>query len=236
MRACRLCQQPFFLCPACDRGHAYCSLPCRREGRARTLRAAGRRHQQSPEGRLDHRDRQRAYRTRCRARLSACTAQAGVTHQTSPAPLPCGTLPACPPETPLPGVFHGRPGGADVLIPARSHSLAIWFAIWGLASRKDCPLQVLFDGHLGSRGHRLASRTRGALEATGTSRCFQSARSAAATRFSVQMVALASPLSKREIAASLVPTSRANSRCVRPRARRRLATSIPIRRASRSLS
>jgi len=69
MRACRLCRQPFFLCPSCDRGHAYCSLPCRREGRARSLRAAGRRHQQSPEGRLDHRDRQRAYRTRCRVRV-----------------------------------------------------------------------------------------------------------------------------------------------------------------------
>jgi len=93
MRACRLCRQLFFLCPACDRGHAYCSLPCRREGRARSVRAAGRRHQQSPEGRLDHRDRQRAYRARCRWR---------VTHQTSPTPTSYGILSpaALPPSAP----------------------------------------------------------------------------------------------------------------------------------------
>ena len=77
LRACQWCWQPFVLCRACDRGHVYCSLPCRHAGRARSLRAAGRRHQQSPEGRLDHRDHQRAYRARCRAR---------VTHQTSPTP------------------------------------------------------------------------------------------------------------------------------------------------------
>ena len=62
LRACQWCWQPFVLCRACDRGHVYCSLPCRHASRVRSLRAAGRRHQQSPEGRLDHRDHQRAYR------------------------------------------------------------------------------------------------------------------------------------------------------------------------------
>ena len=104
MRACRWCWQPFVLCRACDRGHVYCSLPCRHAGRARSLRAAGRRHQQSPEGRLDHRDHQRAYRARCRAR---------VTHQTSPAAASCGTLPACPPPMPMEGLDGGEPGGSD---------------------------------------------------------------------------------------------------------------------------
>ena len=104
MRACRWCGQPFCLCRACDRGHAYCSHPCRRASRTQSLRAAGRRHQQSPEGRLDHRDRQRAYRARYRAR---------VTHQTSPAAVVCGTLPACPPPTPMPGLAGGGPGGSD---------------------------------------------------------------------------------------------------------------------------
>lgn len=86
-------------------GPAYCSLPCRRAGRARSLRAAGQRHQQSPEGRLDHRDRQRAYRARCRAR---------VTHQPSPAPATCGTLSATLPPTPMAGVAGGEPEGSDV--------------------------------------------------------------------------------------------------------------------------
>lgn len=104
LRACQWCWQPFVLCRACDRGHAYCSLPCRHAGRVRSLRAAGRRHQQSPEGRLDHRDHQRAYRARCRAR---------VTHQTSPAAVVCGTLPAYPPPMLMPGLDGGGPGGSD---------------------------------------------------------------------------------------------------------------------------
>ena len=58
------CRATFFLCPQCDRGQRYCSLQCRGQARLKQRRSANRRHQQSPEGRLDHRDRQRAYRSR----------------------------------------------------------------------------------------------------------------------------------------------------------------------------
>lgn len=54
----------FFVCPSCERGQAYCSDECRKRARRLQLREANRRHQQSEEGRLDHRDRQRAYRLR----------------------------------------------------------------------------------------------------------------------------------------------------------------------------
>jgi len=65
------CRALFFLCSSCDRGQRYCSLECRRSARLRQHRAANRRYQQSPEGRLDHRDRQREYRDRqCRARVT----------------------------------------------------------------------------------------------------------------------------------------------------------------------
>ena len=60
------CGAVFWICRHCDRGHRYCSDRCRRKARRQQLRAANRRHQQSREGRLDHRDRQRAYRERCR--------------------------------------------------------------------------------------------------------------------------------------------------------------------------
>ena len=60
----------FYLCPHCDRGQRYCSLRCRQKSRRRQRREANRRHQQSPEGRLDHRDRQRTYRQRQRARVT----------------------------------------------------------------------------------------------------------------------------------------------------------------------
>lgn len=58
------CCAVFFLCSHCDRGQRYCSLACRQQARLRQRRCANRRHQQSPEGRLDHRDRQRKYRQR----------------------------------------------------------------------------------------------------------------------------------------------------------------------------
>ncbi len=57
-------------------GEVYCGDECRRRMRRRQRRRANWRYQQSREGRLDHRDRQRAYRERCRRRR--------VTDHTSP--------------------------------------------------------------------------------------------------------------------------------------------------------
>ena len=62
------CGVVFWICRHCDRGHRYCGERCRRKARRQQGRAANRRHQQSEEGRLDHRDRQRAYRERRRRR------------------------------------------------------------------------------------------------------------------------------------------------------------------------
>ena len=69
-RFCRAqhCGARFFLCRACDRGQCYCCLACRAQARTQQRRAARQRHQRSPAGRLDHRDRQRAYRRRLAAR------------------------------------------------------------------------------------------------------------------------------------------------------------------------
>ena len=65
-RVCRyyLCRTIFYICRCCDRGQQYCREGCRCVCRREQCRAANRRHQQSPEGRLDHRDRQREYRRR----------------------------------------------------------------------------------------------------------------------------------------------------------------------------
>jgi hypothetical protein len=67
-KVCRACGALFAICLACDRGHAYCSSPCRGAGRQRSVRAARTRHRASVEGQLDHRDHQRAYRARGRVR------------------------------------------------------------------------------------------------------------------------------------------------------------------------
>ena len=58
------CGMPFFICVSCDRGQCYCVEACSYQARLRKCRVYNRNHQQSPEGRRDHADRQRAYRYR----------------------------------------------------------------------------------------------------------------------------------------------------------------------------
>lgn len=72
------CQVTFFLCTHCYRGQCYCGPECQAKVRTQQLRAANARHQRSEPGRLDHRDRQKAYRERLRA--------GRVTYPSSPAP------------------------------------------------------------------------------------------------------------------------------------------------------
>lgn len=78
------CGLLFLICSHCDRGQAYCGSSCRATARRLQCRAANLRHQRSEEGRLDHRDRQRAYRQRQAAAL--------VTDQGSQAPLTYDTV------------------------------------------------------------------------------------------------------------------------------------------------
>lgn len=88
----RLCRAPgcdalFFICPSCDRGQRYCSPPCRRRARLAQLRAASRRYQASGEGRLGHRDRQRAYRQR-QVAVTPPAPEKSVTHHPSQSRVP----------------------------------------------------------------------------------------------------------------------------------------------------
>jgi hypothetical protein len=89
-RHCRAskCGAVFWICQCCYRGQRYCSERCRAKSRREQRREANRRHQRSPEGRLDHRDRQRAYRLR--------RARARVTDHTRNAPSASANL--LPPE------------------------------------------------------------------------------------------------------------------------------------------
>lgn len=85
--AAQSCRALFEICSCCDRGHRYCSEPCRDRGLRQARREANRRHQQSPEGRLDHRDRQRTYRRRRRE---------SVTDNSSPSPPDSATIAGAP--------------------------------------------------------------------------------------------------------------------------------------------
>ena len=58
------CRTVFTICADCDRGQRYCSVACRQRMRRQQVRAAGRRYQASPKGKLRHLLRQRTYRRR----------------------------------------------------------------------------------------------------------------------------------------------------------------------------
>jgi hypothetical protein len=79
------CGRLFFICSHCDRGQRYCSRSCQLKSRAGQLRAAQRRYLQSPEGRKDQNDRQRAYRQR-KAALSRISLSESVIDQAPKSP------------------------------------------------------------------------------------------------------------------------------------------------------
>ena len=91
------CQAPgcgalFFICPDCEQEQVYCSDFCRKLARLAQHRLANRRHQQSEEGRLDHRDRQRAYRRRKALASSHSATTKSVTDHTPALAPACVTL------------------------------------------------------------------------------------------------------------------------------------------------
>ena len=99
------CGAMFYICGSCYRGQVYCGDECRRRMRRQQMRRANRKHQDSPEGRLDHRDRQRVYRKKCRLRR--------VTDHTSAGRTRSGNIEEPLTETGIrpsvAGGFHDRP-------------------------------------------------------------------------------------------------------------------------------
>ncbi len=99
MLGCRRCGAPFFVCRRDYRGQAYCGDTCRAAARVISARAARRRHERSDAGRLDHRDRQRAYRMRLRARVTD-QAPLAVPSPRTLSPLRSTPAPRAPPCAP----------------------------------------------------------------------------------------------------------------------------------------
>ena len=81
--ACALCQREVLLCSGCDRGQRYCGVGCRAQARRLSLRAAGRRYQDSRAGRFAHARRARRYRRRQDGQRQDSPRPKIVTHQAS---------------------------------------------------------------------------------------------------------------------------------------------------------
>jgi len=85
-RICRLpeCRAIFHICSSCDRGQCYCSPHCRAIARYRQVKAANLRFNNTPTGRLDRNDRQRAWRQRHKDRLRASQNESVMYHGSIP--------------------------------------------------------------------------------------------------------------------------------------------------------
>jgi hypothetical protein len=59
---CVRCNAQVLVCRQCDRGQSHCSSSCSNESRRESVRQAGRRYQNTRQGRLKHADRMRKYR------------------------------------------------------------------------------------------------------------------------------------------------------------------------------
>lgn len=84
---CARCYAQVVICSACDRGQIYCGAQCSGAARRERQREAGRRYQQSRQGRHAHAGRSRRYRQR---------GEQIVTHQGSATPVADDLLAAMP--------------------------------------------------------------------------------------------------------------------------------------------
>ena len=61
---CPLCQESVAICSSCYRGQRYCPETCSEQARRQSVREAGRRYQQTPDGKAKHAARQAVYQLR----------------------------------------------------------------------------------------------------------------------------------------------------------------------------
>lgn len=81
---CARCRKQVIICRYCDRGQSYCADGCAKIARSHSLREAGRRYQQSRQGRFKQAERIRRFRLR----------KQNVTHQGSESVAKNDLLPA----------------------------------------------------------------------------------------------------------------------------------------------
>lgn len=72
---CARCHRQVIICSCCDHGNIYCSYKCSLLSRQESLRAAGKRYQNTYQGKTNHARRQRRYRDQEKKK---------VTHHSSP--------------------------------------------------------------------------------------------------------------------------------------------------------
>ena len=89
------CHQLVVVCRPCDHGNRYCSQVCSARGRRKSLQRAGKRYQQTANGRIHHAARQSAYERRLSEKLThQCSPPGGVSVTLGPASISNSGQPA----------------------------------------------------------------------------------------------------------------------------------------------
>lgn len=68
--SCIRCHSQVVICSHCDRGQIYCGPQCSASARAQSCRAAEKRYQLTPGGKMKHALRQRRYRARLKEKVT----------------------------------------------------------------------------------------------------------------------------------------------------------------------
>ena len=89
---CEKCHKQVLICSHCDRGNIYCSKECSRQARTESSQTAGKRYQNTHQGRMNHAHRQSIYRARQNKEIEKVTHQ-GSNEITIHVPLEVKELP-----------------------------------------------------------------------------------------------------------------------------------------------
>lgn len=117
---CDRCRRARYICSNCDRGHRYCGEACSRSARARSVRRAGRRYQQTRRGRLAHARSQDRYRHRKQDRSNR-----KVTHHGCPPEQAFATVHGCLSNDPNAPISTVAPPPTQILAASATLSTLI---------------------------------------------------------------------------------------------------------------
>ena len=92
---CVRCNVRVIICSCCDHGQIYCGSGCSRIARQTAQHEAGRRYQQSRDGRFAHAERNRRYRVRLKnvTHQASLSPASGGLMASDPTTIACGALP-----------------------------------------------------------------------------------------------------------------------------------------------
>ena len=140
---CARCRKQVLICSRCDRGQIYCADGCAKIARRQSVREAGRRYQQSRQGRFKQAERLRRFRRR----------KQNVTHQGSKLASENDLLNSNSAKVETPVVLHRETRHANTLQCHFCGASCSEFVRNSFLHRRRVPIFVQLKQRGASRGH-----------------------------------------------------------------------------------